>query len=901
MDVGKLPKINRYEEVSQKGQAAPPSPAYVPDPMELEYHIPVLCLDNASPATLLLGYVANSDPEEDLEEDPKEDHADYPANRGDDDKPSDDDEDDDDDDDDKEQEAPNEEENEEHLALADSSVVPTVDLVPLAEDIEAFETDEFAPTPPPTYHTTSRISIPSPPLPVPSLPLLLLSSTTSPTYAKMIFPGRTCRFKRELISFLPHLGGQRLGRAQQLLLDNEGLLWQIAVLETQAYRHEWQHQETNDHAIGLIMHIQALEAGARIDTLEDTDVANALAERDTDRSRNGDDSHDSGGDRRRQMPVARETIKHDVAHAMPWKTLKRMMTDKYCPRGEIKKLKIKGLGKINHTKDLNLYALNETITMIDSVLPSAPTARGLAIQPGTGHFKSNCPKLKNINRGNQAGNGNAVARAYAMADRSFVSTTFNSLIDIIRTTLEHGYDVELADSRIIWVNTLIRGCTSNFLNYPFNFDLIPIEMGSFDVIIGMDWLSKYHAIIVCDEKIIRITGYYQRFIEGLSKVAMSMTKLTQKKVMFDWGDNEEAAQLRVHEKDIPKTAFRTQYRHYEFQVMSFGLTNVTAVFMDLMKWVCKPYLDKFVIVFIDDILIYSKTKKEHKEHLKLILELLKKEEFAPILALPEGAKNFIVYCDASHKGLGNVLMQNEKVIDYASRQLKIYPKMWERAYQKAMGTQLDMSMAYHPQTDGQSKRTIQTLEDMLHACVMDFGNGWERHLPLIEFSYNNSYHASIKAAPFEVLYDQKCRSLVCWAEVGDAQLTGPELIHETTEKIVHIKQIMQAARDHQKSFTDVRHKPLEFQVGDPVMLKVSPWKWVIYFGKQGKLNPRYIGPFKVLAKVETVAYRLELPQQLSRVHSTFHVSNLKKCLSDGPWQFRRMKYTLMINFTLLKQ
>ncbi|GJW63791.1 putative reverse transcriptase domain-containing protein [Tanacetum coccineum] len=199
---------------------------------------------------------------------------------------------------------------------------------------------------------------------------------------------------------------------------------------------------------------------------------------------------------------------------------------------------------------------------------------------------------------------------------------------------------------------------------------------------------------------------------------------------------------------------------------------------------------------------------------------------------------------------------------------------------KAMVLQLDMSWHTIPQTDGQSEKTIQTLEDMLRACMIDFGNGWERHLPLIEFSYNNSYHASIKVAPFEALYDQKCRSPVCWAEVGDAQLTSPELIHETTEKIVQIKQRIQAARDCQKSYPDVRRKPLEFQVDDRVMLKVSPWKWVIHFGKRGKLNPRYIGPFKVLAKVGTVAYRLELPQQLSSIHSTFHVSNLKKCLSD---------------------
>ncbi|GJU84364.1 putative reverse transcriptase domain-containing protein [Tanacetum coccineum] len=180
-----------------------------------------------------------------------------------------------------------------------------------------------------------------------------------------------------------------------------------------------------------------------------------------------------------------------------------------------------------------------------------------------------------------------------------------------------------------------------------------------------------------------------------------------------------------------------------------------------------------------------------------------------------------------------------------------------RSFQKALGTDISMSTAYHPETDGQSERTIQTLEDMLRACVIDFGKGWVKHLPLAEFSYNNSYHASIKAAPYEALYGRKCRSPVCWAKVGEAQLTGPELIQETTEKIVLIKQRMQAAQDRQKSYADRKRKPMEFEVGDRVMLKV-------------------------LAKVGKVAYRLELPQELSRVHHTFHVSNLKKCYADEP-------------------
>nr|GFC76791.1 putative reverse transcriptase domain-containing protein [Tanacetum cinerariifolium] len=171
---------------------------------------------------------------------------------------------------------------------------------------------------------------------------------------------------------------------------------------------------------------------------------------------------------------------------------------------------------------------------------------------------------------------------------------------------------------------------------------------------------------------------------------------------------------------------------------------------------------------------------------------------------------------------------------------------------------------------------------MLRAYAINFGKGWVNHLPLVEFLYNNSYHASIKAAPFEALYGRKCRLPVCWTEVGEAQILGPELIQETTEKIIQIKQRMQATRDKQKSYADIKRKPMEFQVGDKVMLKVSPWKGVVRFGKRGKLNPRYVGPFNVLERVGDVAYKLDLPEELSRVHNTFHVSNMKKCHADEP-------------------
>nr|GFC18163.1 putative reverse transcriptase domain-containing protein [Tanacetum cinerariifolium] len=153
---------------------------------------------------------------------------------------------------------------------------------------------------------------------------------------------------------------------------------------------------------------------------------------------------------------------------------------------------------------------------------------------------------------------------------------------------------------------------------------------------------------------------------------------------------------------------------------------------------------------------------------------------------------------------------------------------------------------------------------------------------LIICDRDGSYHASIKAAPYEALYGQKCQSPVCWAKVGEAQLTGLKIIQETTEKIVLVKQRIQAAQDRQKSYADLKQNPMVFEVRDRVMLKVSPWKGVVRFGKRVKLNPRYVRPFKVLAKVRKVSYMLELPQELSRVHHTFHVSNLKKCYADDP-------------------
>jgi len=206
-------------------------------------------------------------------------------------------------------------------------------------------------------------------------------------------------------------------------------------------------------------------------------------------------------------------------------------------------------------------------------------------------------------------------------------------------------------------------------------------------------------------------------------------------------------------------------------------------------------------------------------------------------------------------------------------------RFWVK-FQEAMGTKVQLSTTFHPQTDGQSKRTIQILEDMLRACVMDFGVGWSKFLPLVEFAYNNSYQASIEMTPYEALYGRKCRSPVCWFEVGEKRLMGPELIQITSEKIEVIRNKLQTAQSRQKSYADKRRRDLEFSVGDCVFLKVSLTKGVFKFGKKGKLSPRFIGPYEILERVGAVAYRLALPPNLFVIHPVFHVSMLRKYMLD---------------------
>ncbi|GJU15940.1 putative reverse transcriptase domain-containing protein, partial [Tanacetum coccineum] len=670
--------------------------------------------------------------------------------------------------------------------------------------------------------------------------------------------------------------------------------------------------------------------------------------------------------------------------------------------------------------------------------------------------------------GNQTRGNEATTRAYAIG-RGGTNPDSNVVIDT-------SYAVKLADGRISEINVVLRGCTLGLLSHPFDIDLTPIELGSFNVIIGMDWLAKYHALIVCDEKVVRIPygdkvliirgdncddritskkaedkseekrledvsiirEFPKVFPEDLPGLENSspwgatvlfvkkkdsslrmcidyreLNKLTVKNRypllriddLFDQLQGSRVYskidlrsgyhQLRVREEDISKTAFRTSYGHYEFQVMTFGLTNALAVFMDLMNQVCKPYLDRFMIVLIDDILIYSKSRKEHEGHLKLILMLLKEEELpitkltqksvkfdwgekaeaafqllkqklcsAPILALPEGSENFVVHeknytthdqelgavvfalkmwrhylydtkciVFTDHKSLQHILDQNELnmrqrhwlelLSDYDWLNL---PKQILSAQSEARKEENFVNEDLHGTINKLKPRANRTLCLNNRSWIPCFGD--LRYLIMHEShklkyfmhpGLDKMYHdlkklywwPNMKAkiatyvskcltcAKVKVEYQKPSGLLVQpkilqwkWENITIDFLTklpktaaGQDTIWKSLNKALGTRLDMSTTYHPETDGQSERTiQTLEDMLcaSRAVMLKVSPWKGVIRFGKRGKLNPRYIGPFKIIAKVGTVAYRLELPKKLSRVHSTFHVSKLKKCMADEP-------------------
>nr|GEW54595.1 putative reverse transcriptase domain-containing protein [Tanacetum cinerariifolium] len=669
------------------------------------------------------------------------------------------------------------------------------------------------------------------------------------------------------------------------------------------------------------------------------------------------------------------------------------------------------------------------------------------------HFKRDCPKLRNKNGenrnaqgwvyavGNAEKNGNApmnpdsnvvtgtflLNNRYASilfdtgADISFISNEFSSLLNIDPTSLGSSYDVELADGKIVGKDTIIRVCTLNFLNHPFNIDLMPIEL-----VISCSKAEEYMAK-GCQIFLAQISAKKEEDKSEGKQLKDVPIVWDFPEVFFE--DLPGLPPARPVEFQIDLIPGATPVARAPYRLASSEMKELSEQLQELSnKGFIRPSSSSWGAP-----ILFVKKKDIRGIHVDpAMIESIKDwtspktpteiRQFLGLVGYYQ-SKDFVVYGDALHKGLGTVLMQREKILEaqiealkpenfkkedvggmirtdipkerlepcaggtlclkdrswlpcygdlrsvimHESNKLKppgllVQPAIpvwkWDnitmdfltklpkssqgldtiwvivdrltksahflpirendpldklarlyldrivmrhgtpvsiicdrderftsnfwKTFQKALGTNLDMSTAYHPETDGQSERTIQTLEDMLRAFVIDFEKGWVKHLPLVEFSYNSSYHASIKVAPYEALYGQKCRSPVCWAKVGESQLIGLEMIQETTEKIILIKQMIQAAQDRQKSYTDRKRNPMRFKVEDRVMLKVSPWKGVVRFIKRGKMNPRYIGPFKVLAKVGDVAYRLELPRELSRVYHTFHVSNLKKCYADEP-------------------
>nr|GEU80554.1 putative reverse transcriptase domain-containing protein [Tanacetum cinerariifolium] len=605
------------------------------------------------------------------------------------------------------------------------------------------------------------------------------------------------------------------------------------------------------------------------------------------------------------------------AYSMTWEVLKKKMTDKYCPQGEIKKLEIElwNLKFVaDETEKIDKYVSGLPDNIYRSVKASKPKTLDETIELANDLMDQ---KLRTYTE-RQSNNKRK-------ANESFKNN--------------HGHQQQTSKGKMspgstIWGQArgshtvgicprhFAHDCRSsgntNVANAQRNNGVNPKGNGRFE----------------CGA-----TGHFMRDCPKLKN--KDGEKVNAPGWVYAVGNAEKRGNAsRDPDSNVVTSTFLLNNR-YAYILFDTGANRsfISTAFSSLIDIVPTPLGNSYDVELADGKIVrltQKGIKFDWGEKEENAFQLIKQKLCsAPILALPEGSKDFVVYCDASHKGLGDVLMQREKVIAYSSQQLKVHEqnytthdrelgsvvfalKIWRHYLygtkctvftnhkslqhilnQKELNmrqrrwlellSDYDCDIRYHPgkanviealkpenlekegvggmirkdipkeklepRADGtlclNGRSWLPCYDDL---SVIDFGKGWVKHLPLCEFSYNNSYHASIKTAPYEALYGRKCRSPVCWAEVGEAQLTGPELIQETTEKIVLIKQIIQAAQDRQKSYADLKQRLMEFEVGDRVMLKVLPWKGVVRFGKR----------------------------ELSRVHHTFHVSNLKKCYADEP-------------------
>src|SRR5438105_3282508 len=274
---------------------------------------------------------------------------------------------------------------------------------------------------------------------------------------------------------------------------------------------------------------------------------------------------------------------------------------------------------------------------------------------------------------------------------------------------------------------------------------------------------------------------------------------------------------------------------------------------------------------MDFIVGLPRTQKGNDSIWVIVDRLTKVAHFIPVKTIYRGDKYAQLYVDHILQLHG---VPNRIVSDHDPQ---FTTRFWKILH-ALLGTKLDFSSAYHPQTDGQTERVNQILEDMLRACVLTYDKDWEKSLSFAEFSYNNSYQASLKMAPFEALYGRKRRTPLMWSDVGERSLFGPAIIKDAEEQVTKVRENLKAAQSRQKSYADTRRRDLEFQEGDYVYLKVSPIRGTQRFQIKGKLAPRYIGPYRINKKIGAVPYRLELPAEMSDIHDVFHVSQLKKCL-----------------------